>query len=99
MMTLILVESFINSELINDKTKKMLIKYRDKREKSKMKTFQIQTLGCKVNAYESEYYRQTLLNAGYLEGLPKESTDIVVINTCTVTNTASFKSRQKISTS
>lgn len=61
-----------------------------------MKTFQIQTLGCKVNAYESEFYRQTFLNAGYLEGLPKESTDIVVINTCTVTNTASFKSRQKI---
>lgn len=61
-----------------------------------MKTFQIQTLGCKVNAYESEYYRQTLINAGYLEGLPKEPTDIVVINTCTVTNTASFKSRQKI---
>ncbi len=61
-----------------------------------MKTFQIQTLGCKVNAYESEFYRQTLLNAGYLEGLPKESTDIVIINTCTVTNTASHKSRQKI---
>lgn len=61
-----------------------------------MKTFQIQTLGCKVNAYESEYYRQVLLNAGYLEGLPKETTDIVIINTCTVTNTASFKSRQKI---
>lgn len=61
-----------------------------------MKTFQIQTLGCKVNAYESEYYRQTLLNAGYLEGLPKENTDIVIINTCTVTNTASYKSRQKI---
>lgn len=61
-----------------------------------MKTFQIQTLGCKVNAYESEYYRQTLLNAGYYEGLPKEPTDIVIINTCTVTNTASFKSRQKI---
>jgi len=62
-----------------------------------VKTFQIQTLGCKVNAYESEYYRQTLLNAGYLEGLPKEITDLVIINTCTVTNTASFKSRQKIS--
>ena len=61
-----------------------------------MKTFQIQTLGCKVNTYESEFYRQTLLNAGYLEGLPKEKTDLVIINTCTVTNTASFKSRQKI---
>lgn len=61
-----------------------------------MKTFQIQTLGCKVNAYESEYYRQTLLNAGYYESLPKEKTDFVIINTCTITNTASFKSRQKI---
>jgi threonylcarbamoyladenosine tRNA methylthiotransferase MtaB len=61
-----------------------------------MKTFQIQTLGCKVNTYESEYYRQTLLNAGYLEDVSNETTDIVVINTCTVTNTASFKSRQKI---
>ena len=64
-----------------------------------MKTFQIHTLGCKVNAYESEYYRQTLLNAGYLERLPKENVDIVIINTCTVTNAASFKSRQRSSNS
>ena len=61
-----------------------------------MKTFLINTLGCKVNAYESEYYRQQLLDAGYQEGLPKEKTDVVIINTCTVTNTASFKGRQKI---
>ncbi|HCT63197.1 MAG TPA: tRNA (N(6)-L-threonylcarbamoyladenosine(37)-C(2))-methylthiotransferase MtaB [Erysipelotrichaceae bacterium] len=61
-----------------------------------MKTFLIHTLGCKVNAYESEFYRQQLLDAGYQEGLPKEKTDVVIINTCTVTNTASFKSRQKI---
>ena len=61
-----------------------------------MKTFLIHTLGCKVNAYESEYYRQQLLDAGFQEGLPKEKTDVVIINTCTVTNTASFKSRQKI---
>lgn len=61
-----------------------------------MKTFLIHTLGCKVNAFESEYYRQQLLDAGYHEGLPKEQTDVVIINTCTVTNTASFKSRQKI---
>lgn len=61
-----------------------------------MKTFSIFTLGCKVNVYESEFYRQSLLNAGYQEALPKEATDIVIINTCTVTNTASFKSRQRI---
>lgn len=61
-----------------------------------MRTFSIYTLGCKVNVYESEFYRQSLMNAGYQEALPKEPTDIVIINTCTVTNTASFKSRQRI---
>lgn len=61
-----------------------------------MKTFSIFTLGCKVNAYESEFYRQSMISAGYNEVLPKEASDVVIINTCTVTNTASFKSRQRI---
>lgn len=61
-----------------------------------MKTFSIQTLGCKVNAYESEYYRQCLIEAGYNETETFEDCDLVVINTCTVTNQASFKSRQRI---
>ncbi len=61
-----------------------------------MKTFSIYTLGCKVNFYESEFYRQSMIDAGFVEGLPKEPTDIVIINTCTVTNAASFKSRQRI---
>lgn len=61
-----------------------------------MKTFSIQTLGCKVNAYESEYYRQCLIDAGYQEAESFDDCDLVVINTCTVTNQASFKSRQRI---
>lgn len=61
-----------------------------------MRTFSIQTLGCKVNAYESEYYRQCLIEAGYEESESYEDCDLVVINTCTVTNQASFKSRQRI---
>ncbi len=61
-----------------------------------MKTFSIYTLGCKVNVYESEFYRQSMIDQGFLEVLPKEPSDIVIINTCTVTNSASFKSRQKI---
>lgn len=61
-----------------------------------MKTFSIFTLGCKVNVFESEFYRQSMIEAGYLEVLPKEPSDIVIINTCTVTNSASFKSRQRI---
>ncbi len=61
-----------------------------------MKTFSIVTLGCKVNAYESEYYREVLCDAGYQEVEGFEDSDVIIINTCTVTNTASFKSRQKI---
>lgn len=61
-----------------------------------MKTFSIYTLGCKVNAYESEYYRQSLIDAGYLEVDGYDDSDLVIINTCTVTNQASFKSRQRI---
>lgn len=61
-----------------------------------MKTFSIVTLGCKVNAYESEYYRETLIERGFLEVEGFEDSDLIIINTCTVTNSASFKSRQKI---
>ncbi len=61
-----------------------------------MKTFSIITLGCKVNAYESEFYREILNQKGFEEVGNFEDSDLIVINTCTVTNQASFKSRQKI---
>jgi threonylcarbamoyladenosine tRNA methylthiotransferase MtaB len=61
-----------------------------------MKTFSIVTLGCKVNAYESEYYREVLTQKNYIEVDDFEDSDLIIINTCTVTNQASFKSRQKI---
>jgi threonylcarbamoyladenosine tRNA methylthiotransferase MtaB len=61
-----------------------------------MKTYSIVTLGCKVNAYESEYYRDILNKKGFHEIAHFEDSDLIIINTCTVTNQASFKSRQKI---
>ncbi len=61
-----------------------------------MVTFAVSTLGCKVNAYESEGYVQGLLECGYREVSFKEIADIYIINTCAVTNTASAKSRQRI---
>lgn len=61
-----------------------------------MTTFAIATLGCKVNAYESQHYLEQLQSAGYQEVAFKEAADIYVINTCSVTNTAAAKSRQKI---
>ena len=54
--------------------------------------FQIITLGCKVNAYESEYMLEKLKNSGYL--YDEENPDIIIINTCSVTNMADRKSSQ-----
>ena len=58
--------------------------------------FQIYTLGCKVNTYESNVMRDALLNKGYFEVGLKENADITIINTCTVTNTADSKSMKVI---
>lgn len=56
--------------------------------------FNIITLGCKVNAYESEYMREALLAAGYISS--PDNPDIVIINTCSVTNTADKKSQKMV---
>lgn len=58
--------------------------------------FQIYTLGCKVNTYESNVMRDALLNKGYFEVGLKEKADITIINTCTVTNNADSKSMKVI---
>lgn len=56
--------------------------------------FQIITLGCKVNAYESEYMLEKLLSSGYF--YDEENPDIIIINTCSVTNMADRKSRKLV---
>ena len=61
-----------------------------------MKTFRLQTLGCKVNQYESQQIRQALENSGMTTVHPAQKPDLVVINTCCVTHIASSKSRQAI---
>jgi threonylcarbamoyladenosine tRNA methylthiotransferase MtaB len=54
------------------------------------------TLGCKVNAYETEVAINLFKNNGY-EIVPfDELADIYVINTCSVTNTSDSKSRKEI---
>ena len=54
------------------------------------------TLGCKVNAYETEAMQEMLAEAGY-ELVPFDApADICVINTCSVTNIADRKSRQML---
>lgn len=58
--------------------------------------FSITTLGCKVNSYESNYYKEQLEKHGHQMVEVNSPCDVCIINTCTVTNTAAAKSRQKI---
>ena len=55
--------------------------------------FKIVTLGCKVNTYESVFMKEELIKAGYHE---EEPADIIIINTCSVTNVADNKSKKVI---
>ena len=61
-----------------------------------MKTFTINTLGCKVNQYESQQIRELLEQVGLHNVEPSQKSDLFVINTCCVTHTASANSRQYI---
>ena len=61
-----------------------------------MKTFSINTLGCKVNQYESQQIRELLEQLGLDQVETADRPDLVIINTCCVTRTASAKSRQYI---
>lgn len=58
-------------------------------------TFNIQTLGCKVNQYESEAIEEIFEARGFEK--KEKDADVYVINTCTVTNMSDRKSRQMIS--
>lgn len=58
--------------------------------------FYISTLGCKVNTYESNVMSDLLENKGYKKGDSPSESDIIIVNTCTVTNTAHQKSLKVI---
>lgn len=61
-----------------------------------MKTFCIQTLGCKVNQYESQQMRQLLEDSKLKQVDLTEGPDLVLVNTCCITHIASSKSRHII---
>jgi len=54
------------------------------------------TLGCKVNQTESEAMAQLFREANYEVVRSSEEAEVVVVNTCTVTNNGDSKSRQII---
>ena len=59
-------------------------------------TFNIITLGCKVNQYESQTMSEMLKKCGYTPSEDKNRADITIINTCTVTAVSDAKNRKLI---
>ena len=55
-----------------------------------------ETLGCKVNTYETEVIKSEFLNSGYTLAEDVTDADVVVVNTCSVTNQSDAKSRKVI---
>ena len=54
------------------------------------------TLGCKVNTYESEYIKEKFRDNNYEIVELHDEPNVIVINTCTVTNQSDSKSRKMI---
>src|SRR4051794_24215873 len=62
-----------------------------------MRTFSIETLGCKVNQYESDQIAAYLRGRGLQQVDPVlRSADLRVVNTCSVTVQAASRSRQTV---
>ncbi len=58
--------------------------------------FSIETLGCKVNQFETQALELLLTSRGHTECAPGEDCDACIINTCAVTAESGRKSRQAI---
>ena len=54
------------------------------------------TLGCKLNFAESSAIGKALLGQGHVRAKQGEAADVVVLNTCSVTDAADHKGRQAI---
>ncbi len=60
------------------------------------KRFRLATLGCRTNQYETQAYRDQLVQLGYTEAKEGEEADLCIVNTCTVTESADRSSRHQI---
>jgi threonylcarbamoyladenosine tRNA methylthiotransferase MtaB len=60
------------------------------------RTCRLATLGCKVNQYETQYAKELLEAAGWVEAVEGEPADLCLVNTCTVTHEGDAKGRQLI---
>ncbi len=63
---------------------------------SELKTFKVVTLGCRTNQYESQGYADQMRKLGFASAREGEEADWVIVNTCTVTESADSASRHQI---
>ncbi len=61
-----------------------------------VKTFAFVTFGCKVNQYESQALRERFSSKGLAEVPAATGADLFVINTCTVTETATAEAQSTV---
>jgi threonylcarbamoyladenosine tRNA methylthiotransferase MtaB len=61
-----------------------------------MKKVSFITLGCKVNQYETQSFRESFIGGPYEEAQDSEAADIYVVNACVVTHRAERESRSVI---
>src|SRR4030042_2093450 len=59
-------------------------------------SFTINTLGCKVNQYESQLMRESLIRYGFIEAGNGQPADYCLVNSCTVTHKADRDTRNLI---
>jgi threonylcarbamoyladenosine tRNA methylthiotransferase MtaB len=64
--------------------------------RSKLETFKVNVLGCKVNQYDARQIEQLLERCGLRQTDQSDDADIIVVHTCGVTAAAAQKSRQTI---
>ena len=60
------------------------------------KTLKVITLGCRANQAESDTWTRSMASAGFRQAGEHEHADVVMVNTCVVTNAAEKQSRQFI---
>jgi len=57
-------------------------------------TIALETLGCKVNQYESSYFLEVLREAGHQLVSFRDIADVYIVHSCTVTSKAAYQTRQ-----
>lgn len=60
------------------------------------RTFRLHELGCKVNQWEGQWFREGLKALGLHEAGAEETADIFVVNSCSVTESGGSKSRHSV---